>query len=76
MTEKVQIAISREVYEGLQLLMVPPHSDVNAVIAALLFQDGRYTPAAHAVAASEQHYTLAQEFERASQGVYECGGGT
>ena len=76
MTDQIQISIDRAVYERLQMLMVPPISDANEVIKTLLYHDGRASPAAIAVAADEQHYTYAQELERSSQGVYECGGGT
>jgi len=76
MTDKVQVVIDRDVYERLQMLMVPPFSDANAVIRELLIRDGRGSPAATSLEADEQHFTYAQELERASQGVYECGGGT
>jgi hypothetical protein len=76
MTDQIQISIDRAVYERLQILMVPPISDANEVIKTLLYHDGRASPAAIAVAADEQHYTYAQELERSSQGVCECGGGT
>jgi hypothetical protein len=76
MTEQIQITLDREVYNRLQMLMVPPVSDANAVIKQLLYQDGRTSPAASAVEASGQHFTYAQELERSNQGVYECGGGT
>lgn len=76
MTNQIQITIDREVYDRLRMLMVPPISDANAVIKTLLYQDGRASPAAIVLAADERHYTYAQELERASQGVYECGGGT
>ena len=76
MADKIQITIAREVYDRLQLLMVPPISDANAVIEMLLYHDGRASPAAIALEAGEQHYSYAQELERASQGVYDCGGCT
>jgi hypothetical protein len=76
MTDQIQITIDREVYDRLQMLMAPPISDANAVIKELLYHDGRTSPAAAALEASEQHFTFAQELERSSQGVYECGGGT
>ncbi|MDD5365697.1 MAG: hypothetical protein PHR30_10180 [Gallionellaceae bacterium] len=76
MTGQIQITIDREVYDRLQMLMVPPISDANQVIRTLLYHDGRTSPAALALAADEQHYTYAQELDRASQGIYECGGGT
>ncbi len=76
MTDQIQITIDRDVYDRLRMLMVPPVSDANAAIKALLYHDGRASPAAVAVEADEQHFTFAQEVERARQGVYECGGGT
>lgn len=76
MNSQVQISIDRDVYDRLQMLMVPPVSDANAVIKELLYHDGRTGKAALALEASEQHFTFAQEVERSNQGVYECGGGT
>lgn len=76
MTDQIQILIDQEVYDRLQMLMVPPISDANAVIRELLYHDGRTSSAAVALEASEQHFTYAQELERSSQGVYESGGGT
>lgn len=76
MTDQIQIAVDREVYDQLKTLMVPPISDANGVIKALLFQDGRPSRSAVALEASEQHFTYEQELDRARQGVYECGGGT
>ncbi len=76
MTDQIQILIDQEVYDRLQVLMVPPISDANAVIRELLYHDGRTSSAAVALEASEQHFTYAQELERSSQGVYESGGGT
>lgn len=71
MTSQIQINIDRDVYDLLQLLMVPPINDANAVIRELLQRDGRAS-----LEASEQHFTYEQELERSRQGVYECGGGT
>lgn len=76
MNDMVTIAVTREVYERLQLLMVPPISDASAVIDRLLYHDGHASPAKIALEAEEHHYTLAQELERAQQGIYECGGCT
>ena len=76
MADQIQIAIDRDVFERLQLLMGPPVSDANAVIKSLLFHDGRASRAVYALEADEQHYTYAQELERSSQGIYDCGGGT
>lgn len=76
MNDQIQITIDRDVYDQLQMLMVPPINDANEAIRALLFHDGRASPAAVAVEAQGQHFTYAQELERSSRGVYECGGGT
>jgi hypothetical protein len=76
MTDQIQITIDKEVYDRLQMLMVPPISDPNAAIKALLYHDGRASQAAVALEADEHHFTYAQELERSSQGIYECGGGT
>ncbi len=71
MTDQVQISIDREIYDRLLILMVPPISDVNAVLKELLFQDGRASPASVALGATEQHFTMEQELERARQGIYD-----
>jgi hypothetical protein len=76
MTAQVQITIDQEVYDQLQMLMVPPVSDANAVIKALLYHNGSDSPAVVALKADEQHFTYEQELERSRQGVYESGGGT
>lgn len=76
MNEQISILVDRDVYERLQTLMIPPFNDANAVINALLYQEERPSRAAAAVQAAGQHFTYAQELERSSQGVYECGGGT
>ena len=76
MSSQIQISIDQDVYDRLQMLMVPPISDANAAIKALLYHDGRASRAAYAVEADVQHFTYAQELERSSQGIYECGGGT
>lgn len=76
MSEQIQITIDRDIYDRLQTLMVPPVNDANAVIKELLYHDGRTSRSAVALEASEQHFTYAQELERSSQGIYECGGGT
>jgi len=76
MTGEIQITIERDVYDRLRSLMAPPVDDANAVIKALLHHDGRDSRAALALEADEQHFTYAQELERSSAGVYECGGGT
>lgn len=74
MTDQIKISIDRETYEQLQLLMVPPVNDVNAVIKELLYYDGRTSPAAAALEASEHHFSMEQEIERNRQGIYEGGG--
>lgn len=76
MSNQVQVMIDQDVYERLQILIVPPLSDINGAIKALLYHDGHASPAAVALGAENQHFTYAQELERASSGVYECGGGT
>ena len=76
MTDQIQISIDRVVYERLQLLMVPPINDANAVIKELLYHDGRASRAAVAAGTAEQHYTYAQELERSILGVYDSGGNT
>lgn len=76
MEKRIQISVTRDVYERLSLLMVPPLDDANAVIDALLFQDGHPTAALRAAEADTQHFTFAQELERANQGVYDSGGCT
>lgn len=76
MTDQVQITIDQEVYDRLQVLMVPPINDANAVIKELLYHEGHTSRAAVALEAAEQHFTYAQELERSSQGVYDCGGAT
>jgi hypothetical protein len=76
MSEQIHITLDRDVYERLQMLMVPPVSDINAAIRSLLFHDGRASKAAIAAESEAQHFTYAQELERAKMGVYECGGAT
>lgn len=76
MSESVQITIDRDVYDRLQLLMVPPISDVNSAIRSLLLAGEHATPAALQVEASTRHYSYAQELERARAGVYDSGGCT
>lgn len=76
MTDQIQISIDRDIYDRLQMLMVPPINDANAVIKELLYHDGHTSRGASALEASEQHYTYAQELERSSLGIYDCGGGT
>jgi len=76
MPNQVQVMIDQDVYDRLKMLMVPPVSDINSAIRKLLYHDGRASPAAVAVGAEGQHFTYAEELERASMGVYESGGGT
>ncbi len=76
MSNQIQISIDRDVYDRLQMLMVPPIGDANAVIKELLNQDGRASKAAVAVGAAAQHYTYAEELERSMLGVYDGGGNT
>lgn len=76
MTDQIQISVDRDTYDRLQMLMVPPISDANAVIRELLIQEGHASPASVAVGASEHHFTMKQELERNRLGVYDCGGAT
>jgi hypothetical protein len=76
MSEQIQISLDQDIYERLQMLMVPPVSDINAAIRTLLFHDGRTSPAAIATEAGAQHFTYEQELERARMGVYDSGGAT
>lgn len=76
MTDQIQITVDRDTYERLQMLMVPPISDANAVIKELLLQEGHASPAFIAVDASEHHFSMAQELERNRMGIYDCGGAT
>jgi len=76
MTNQIQISIDKEVHDRLQMLMVPPVNDANAVIKELLDLDGRASPASVALGASEKHFTMEQELERAKQGIYDSGGNT
>lgn len=81
MTDQIQIFIDRDVYGLLQTLMVPPINDANAVIKELLCQhgrceDGRISQTAATMGAAGQHFTMEQELERSSQGIYDSGGNT
>ncbi|OGS91660.1 MAG: hypothetical protein A2Z95_05645 [Gallionellales bacterium GWA2_60_18] len=81
MTDQIQISIDRNTYDRLQTLMVPPLNDANAVILALLCQDGRCederaSRAAVGLGAAGQHFTMEQELDRSSQGIYDSGGNT
>lgn len=76
MTDQIQISVDRDTYERLEMLMVPPFNDANAVIRGLLLEEGHASPASVALGASEHHFTMAEELERTSQGVYDCGGAT
>lgn len=76
MTDQIQINIDKDTYDRLQMLMVPPFNDANAVIKGLLYHEGTASRSAVALEASEQHFTYAQELERTNLGMYECGGGT
>jgi hypothetical protein len=76
MTDQIQISIDRDVYDRLQMLMVPPISDANAVIKGLLYFEGHDSVSAAGMEASEKHFTMTQELERSLEGVYDCGGAT
>lgn len=71
MGAQVQISVDAEVYSKLMQLMVPPISDANAVIRELLFQEGHDSRAAIALAASERHFTMEEELQRASAGIFD-----
>lgn len=76
MSNQVLISIDPEVYDRLQMLMVPPISDANAVINELLNHDGRASKAVIEMGAASKHYSYEQEIERSLQGYYDCGGNT
>jgi hypothetical protein len=76
MSDQIQITVDADVYQRLCTLMVPPICDANAAIKALLYHDGRPSRAAVAVDSEGKHFTYAQELQRSSEGVYECGGCT
>ncbi len=76
MTDQIQISVDRDVYERLQMLMVPPISDANAAIKELLLHEGHASPAYLAVEAGGHHFTMDEELSRAMSGVYEGGGNT
>lgn len=75
MTNQIQISIDRDVYEQLQLLMVPPVNDANAAIKELLCQGGRCEGGQFRQIAG-QHFSMEQELERSRQGIYDSGGNT
>jgi hypothetical protein len=76
MSEQIQVSLDKDIYERLQMLMVPPVSDINSAIRTLLFHDGRTSSAAVATEAGSQHFSYEQELERARMGVYDSGGAT
>lgn len=77
MPNQVQVQIDRDIYDRLQQFMVPPVGDVSGAIRALLYQrDGSTSAAAIALGAAQQHFSYAQELERASMGIYDGGGAT
>jgi len=76
MTNQIKISIDPEIYDRLQMLMVPPISDANAVIKDLLYRDGRTSPIAADLEAEEHHFSYAQEIDRANRGIYDSGGNT
>ena len=71
MTDQIRVSIDRDVYERLQMLMVPPISDASAVIRELLNQEGHPSPASIALRASERHFSMEDELERTRQGIYD-----
>ncbi|OGT05684.1 MAG: hypothetical protein A2Z65_01460 [Gallionellales bacterium RIFCSPLOWO2_02_58_13] len=76
MSNQVQIMIDRDVYDSLQMLMVPPINDASSAIKSLLEYEGHASPAALALGAAGQHFSMAEELERANTGIYEGGGNT
>ena len=73
MSNQVQVMIDQDVYDRLQLLMVPPVNDINGAIRSLLEYEGHPSPAVLALSGS-WHYSMAEELERAQSGIYEGGG--
>ena len=69
MGKKIQISVSQEVYDRLTELRVPPFTDMNDVIEALLFQEGRKSRASNAVEVQGNHRTMEEEFKAAESGV-------
>ena len=76
MSNQVQVMIDQDVYDRLSMLMVPPIDDVSSAIRSLLEYEGHASPAALAMGAAGQHFSMAEELERAKMGVYEGGGNT
>ena len=74
MPNQVQVMMDQDVYDSLQMLMVPPINDVSSAIRALLKYEGHASPAAVALGAAGQHFSMAEELERANSGIYEGGG--
>ena len=74
MANQIKVSLDQDVYDQLQLLMVPPINDANSVIRELLSRGGHASKAAVELEAAEQHYTYAQELDRAREGVYDSGG--
>lgn len=76
MPNQVQVMIDQNVYDRLQLLMVPPINDANGAIKSLLEYEGHPTPAVVALGAARQHFSMDEELERSRSGVYDGGGNT
>lgn len=60
MGKQVQVSLDQAVHDRLLELKVPPFSDINAVVAQLLYRDGRKSRAAAQV--EENHgYSFEEE---------------
>ncbi|MEN8180442.1 MAG: hypothetical protein ABFS39_17720 [Pseudomonadota bacterium] len=69
MGKQVQITLDQAVYDRLLELKVPPFSDMNAVVARLLFHNGRKSREAAQVE-DDRHYSFEEELQRDRDGVY------
>jgi|GEM_PF-830994 len=74
MSEQVQVSIDRKIYDRLLELEAPPYSNINAVLDRLLYHSGHASREATALEREEHHYTMEEERERSSAGVYEGSG--
>ena len=72
MKEQVQVTLDRKVYERLLELGVPPHNSINDVIERLLFHAGRPSREAIALEGEGRHFSMEEELQRASDGVYDA----
>ena len=76
MPNQVQVMIDQDIYDRLQMLMVPPISDVSSALRALMDYEGHASPATIALGAAGHHFSMADELERTKAGIYDCGGAT